>query len=420
MMGIGYACQLIGVPETSQRSLVMKNYTEELLTQVIRSNLEALDQIMTYNIEQQITLFRISSDLIPFGSNEINTVPWWETFKTEFQEIGNKAKRAGIRLSMHPGQYTVINSPKEDVVERAFLDLEYHAKVLDAMEMGLECKLVLHIGGVYGEKEIAIDRFIKRYQELSAVVKKRLVIENDDKNYTVEEVLKIGKSQGIPVIFDNLHHELNPPEERYTETYWIQKCMETWKVQDGRPKIHYSQQDQGKKKGSHSKTINATLFHAFYTRIKEFDLDIMLEVKDKNLSVVKCMNVIANEHQNKKLEVEWSKYKYTILEHSHKKYLEIRQLLREQNKYPVFVFYSLIEEAMGMEVSKGGAVNTADHVWGYFKKVATAKEKEQYLKKVKAFQEGTLSLASLKRFLWKMTCQYQEHYLLSSYYFYLE
>lgn len=419
-MNIGYACQVIGVLDTNQRGCVMKNCKEEKLTEVILANLEALDHIITYNIQNQIKLFRISSDLIPFGSSEINTIPWWKSFGPELQAIGNRAKNAGIRLSLHPGQYTVINSPHEEVVKRAVEDLKYHAKILDAMGMSLECKLILHIGGVYGDKEAAIKRFEQRYQILPENVKNRLVIENDDKNYNIAEVLRIGQALQIPVIFDNLHHELNPPMDSVSELIWIKKCMETWKKSDGRPKLHYSQQDEKKRRGSHSRTIKLKTFLSFYEPIKTFDLDIMLEVKDKNLSAIKCCNAIAVCNQNKKLEIEWSKYKYTVLEHSHKNYLSIRQLLKEQNNYPVVLFYELIEASLEMNVENGAAVNAADHIWGYFKKMATEKEKKQYFDKMKLFEEGKLPLSCVKHYLWKLTLNYQETYLLASYYFYLD
>ena len=137
-MNIGYACINVGTFETKMRSCLIKNATPEILSTLIQSNLEELDNILDYNIRNDIKLFRISSDIIPFGSHPINTLKWWEKFNNQLKEIGKKALENNIRLSMHPGQYTVINSLDEAVVKRSVADLKYHAKFLDSMGLGQE------------------------------------------------------------------------------------------------------------------------------------------------------------------------------------------------------------------------------------------------------------------------------------------
>lgn len=288
-MNIGYACLTNGVEDTSIKSCIMKNATEERLKELIAWNLNSLENMLHYNIANDIRLFRISSDIIPFGSSPVNQLPWWDIFEQEFERLGEKIKAHHMRLSMHPGQYTVLNSPKEEVVSRAIEDLRYHARVLSCLRTASECKIILHIGGVYGDKEMAIKRFIRNYQVLEQELKQRLVIENDDKCYSIEEVLRIGLSQSIPVVYDNLHHIANPGADFISHKYWIDECKKTWKQKDGVQKIHYSQQDKEKKLGSHSSTIHLEEFIQFYEELDREDLDIMLEVKDKNLSAIRCM-----------------------------------------------------------------------------------------------------------------------------------
>ena len=152
-MSIGYACLTIGVQNTNLKSCIAKNVDEEKLLDLISNNLNSLENIIEYNIKNNIKLFRISSDLIPFGSSKINSIPWEKIFLSKFGEIGDKIKTSGMRVSMHPGQYTVINSPNIEVVNRAIDDLNYHTKVLDSLGVGSEHKIVLHIGGVYNDKE---------------------------------------------------------------------------------------------------------------------------------------------------------------------------------------------------------------------------------------------------------------------------
>lgn len=414
MQNIGYACLTVGVPGTRQRTCTAGNASPELLLRLIESNLDALHKIIDYNIQSGIRLFRISSDIIPFGSHPVNTLNWSEIFSDQLQALGRKAIAAGMRLSMHPGQYTVLNSPDADVVRRAVEDLRYHASFLDALGLSCEHKIILHVGGVYGDKAAATERFIREYRLLDPNIQQRLVIENDDRQYTVAEVLSIGKSEGIPVVFDNLHNRVNP-DNRFSETEWIAACAGTWKPEDGRPKIHYSQQDQGKRPGSHSATLDVSEFIRFYSAVSDRDLDIMVEVKDKNLSAMKCINAISAPGI-RRLEKEWGRYKYLILEHSPQNYRAIRELLKDKRAYPVADFYRLIDESIAAAVKPGNAVTAAQHVWGYFKDVADPKTKQAFEKLLLKVGESGSALA-LKRLLWRLAGEQAQFYLLDSLYF---
>ena len=418
-MKIGYACLAVGVKDTNYRTCIMKNATDERLTELISHNLCSLENIIDYNIKNDIKLFRVTSDLIPFGSSSVNTLNWSDMFKEQFKKIAEKIKNNNMRISMHPGQYTVLNSPKEDVVKRAIEDLEYHTKVLENLGVGQNGKIILHIGGVYGDKESAIKQFIETYEGLDKTIKRHLVIENDDKSYTLEDVLSISKQTGIPVVFDNLHHNINSYEKEKSDRYWIEECKSTWKEEDGDQKIHYSQQDKEKRRGSHSKTIDSKEFYEFYKSLKRDDIDIMLEVKDKNLSAIKCINLITKDKNIKKLELEWSKYKYKILENSHKSYLSIRTLLKEKSNYPVLDFYQLIEDALQMESNKGNELNAINHIWGYFKDITTEKERKSFKKKLENFENDKVTLVSIKNILLKLAIKYDQNYLIQSYYFYI-
>lgn len=413
-MNIGYACLTEGVLNTRLKTCNLKNATPERLKSVIQSNLDSLENMIEYNIKNRIKLLRISSDIVPFGSHPINTLPWWDIFANRLKEIGDKAKSNGIRLTMHPGQYTVLNSPSLDVVERAVKELQYHARFLDAMNLNSESKMILHIGGVYGDKKSAIQRFIKQYRLLDENIKNRLVIENDDKQYNISDVLSIGESEGIPVVFDNLHNELNS-SDLHSEFEWISLCKKTWKPKDGHQKIHYSQQAANKRNGSHSETIDVEKFLNFYKNIPDSNTDIMLEVKDKNLSAVKCVNAISSPKIGR-LEKEWGRYKYLILEHSPRIYNEIRQLLKPKDAYPVVDFYKLIDEAMRTPISGGKAVNVAQHIWGYVSNLADEKESNRFEKNLGKVNIGG-STTAVKRTLWKLSVERKQQYLLDSLYF---
>ena len=293
-MKIGYACIPLTTKARTNRRLLLKNYSEDKLKILIEQNLNDLKAILVHNLKNNIYMFRISSDIIPLASHEINTFAWEIYYKEKLKDIGVFTKANHIRLSMHPGQYTVLNSPSGEVVLRAIKDLEYHCKFLDSLGIDYTNKIILHIGGVYGDKPSAKERFINNFQALNPSIKKRLAIENDEKSFSLDDVLEISKVINIPVIFDNLHNACYG-DNSYSINEIYNKVSATWKAEDGNIKVHYSQQAEGKQKGSHSDTIDTDAFLDYYNKVKEFDPDIMLEVKDKDISAIKCIELLRSQ-----------------------------------------------------------------------------------------------------------------------------
>jgi UV DNA damage endonuclease len=417
-MRIGYACLTRGIPYTDFKGVTSKNATPERLTEITGHNLNTLANILRYNAEDGLNMFRLSSDLIPFGSSPVNTTRWWEHFRPELEELGGLIKDNDIRISMHPGQYTVLNSPDPDVVSRAVDDLEYHSLVLDSLGLDRRAKIIIHIGGVYGDKKEAIVRFKESYKKLPERVKDRLIIENDERLYSIQEVLEIGTDLGIPVVFDNLHHQVKLGDGK--DSMWIGEAAKTWKVEDGIQKIHYSQQDPDKNPGAHSETIDVKQLVQYIERNIHHDLDIMLEVKDKNLSARKAINAVIDTGRIESLEREWSRYKYNVLEGSPENYQRIRELLKDKGSYPVEEFYSLVDGAIyNTSPSQGTVINGIDHVWGYFKDVASEKDKVRFRRELERFKGGRLSLRAIKNSLWRLNEKYRDPYLLKSYYFHI-
>jgi len=416
-MSIGYACLTLGVPFTDMKKCLIKNADEVRLNQLIAANLCALERMVDYNLRNGIKLFRISSDIIPFASSPVNSIRWSEDYAFQLAEIGRKIRTGGMRVSMHPGQYTVLNSPNAQTVENAIRELDYHALFLDSLGLDASHKIILHLGGAYGDKSLAIKRFTERYQALDDRVKARLVIENDDKIYNIQEVLETGLDNRIPVVFDNLHHQANHGGDGGGEQNWIAECAKTWGRDDGRQKIHYSQSNPRKKVGAHSLSIDIDAFLHFYENLALPKPDIMLEVKDKNISAIKCVLCTAEKGEMGALEREWGRYKYLVLEHSQAIYNQIRILLKDKSAYPAVAFYRLVEEAMRIHIPVGGAVNAATHVWGYFKDCASQRQKADFLKYIDGYAKGIVPLFSLKHKLLSLALEHKQTYLLESYYF---
>jgi UV DNA damage endonuclease len=387
-MSIGYACLTLGVHNTDLKTCMIKNADEARLTSLIAGNLNALERMIDYNIKNNIHMFRISSDIIPFASSPVNKIPWAETFGERLAAIGSKIRQSGMRVSMHPGQYTVLNSPSETTAENAALDLRYHADFLDSLQVNASNKIILHIGGAYDDRQSAVQRFGRRYQALDDHIKARLIIENDDRIYNIQEVLEIGLRNGIPVVYDNLHHRVNPCREAGSDAGWISLCAQTWQPADGPQKIHYSQTDPLKKLGAHSLSIEIDEFLRFYNGLHEPKPDIMLEVKDKNISAIKCLLCAAGTGSIGTLEREWGRYKYLVLERSQPIYQEIRDLLKDKAACPALEFFRLTQSALARPVGLGDALNAAEHVWGYFKDVASVRQKADFLKGLDSCLQG--------------------------------
>ena len=407
---IGYASMNEDVTPNTYKTLRKDNIDEDNLFQIIKHNLTVLEKTIDYNIKNHNKMFRVSSSLIPFGSSPLNILDWGEVFKEEFVRMREKIEINHIRISAHPGQYTVLNSPNKEVVIRAIADLKYHVKLIKLLSPCKNSKIILHIGGVYGNKEEAMNRFIDVYvNQLSEEIKSHLVIENDDRLYTVEDVLWISSQTKIPVVFDNLHHAINASLQNKSMENIVNDVVATWREE--KPKFHYSQQAIGKRAGAHSDTINLEKFIKDYQEIYAFvDVDIMLEVKDKNRSFIK-VNQYFNSSQTI-LEQEWARYKYYAMSKSQKAYNELRLIFRNNNATDPILFYKWIDDIQYLEPNIKSEINAFSHVWGYFKKFATIKEKEAYLK----FIENQ-DIKAMVRHLKKLSNKYEIKQLQNSYYF---
>jgi UV DNA damage endonuclease len=292
-MKIGYPCINRSIGCKSDRTFRIKNYSEERLKEIVENNLSCLLKILRFNVNKELLFFRITSDLVPFASHPICKFPWQVYFGDHFREIGDFITKNKIRISMHPDQFIVLNSKKKEVLENSVRELKYQSDVMEAMKLDKNHKIQIHVGGVYGDKKKSIRRFNERYHDLNETIKKRLVIENDDRSYTVSDCLLVSKATGIPVLFDYFHHQLNSNKEDLSETLGL--ISDTWKRIDGIPMVDYSSQGPEKRPKSHAEKIDIGDFENFISRSRPYDIDIMLEIKDKEKSALKALKVAKND-----------------------------------------------------------------------------------------------------------------------------
>ena len=288
-MRIGYPCINRSIGCRSDRKFRLASFNGERFFTTIASNISCLRQILEWNLFHDILFFRISSDIIPFASHQVCKFPWQNHFADELALIGGYILESGIRISMHPDQFIVINSPDEKIVSRSIDELAYHATLLDLMELDCMAKIQLHVGGLYGNPGESIARFIRVYNQMDPAISRRLVVENDDSRFTAADCLEIHEQTGIPVLFDIFHHSCKNNGEDVRAI--LQRTGETWKITDGIPMLDYSSQHPEKRAGGHAEHVDINDFQGFLELSRPYDLDIMLEIKDKETSALAAISL---------------------------------------------------------------------------------------------------------------------------------
>jgi UV DNA damage endonuclease len=292
-MRIGYPCINRSVGCSPSHTFRLASYSDTRLVETVQANLSCLEKILLYNASRRLLFFRITSDLVPFASHPVCTFTWQEHFSEDFRRIGEYVKGHNFRISMHPDQFVLLNTPYQDIFERSIADLICQVQVLDLMELNTTAKVQLHVGGIYGDKTAGIDRFVNAYERLEDPVKKRLVIENDERLYSVADCLSIHERTGIPVLLDVFHHSIYNNHERIEDL--LAPVCSTWKNPDGIPMIDYSSQQPGKRAGAHAESIDEEDFRSFLKGSMPYDIDIMLEIKDKEKSALSALAIAHND-----------------------------------------------------------------------------------------------------------------------------
>lgn len=280
---LGYACVPVTIDETSSHTITYTNYKKlgkrgnEKLDSVIKSNFESLEKILMYNIKNDITFFRMTSELLPLLTHPEVHYDFFNQYKSNFKKIGNIIKYNNLRVDMHPSAYTVLNSINNDVVTSTINILKNYQKMYEYMD--IKSYLVIHIGSKANGKKESIKRFVNNFNKLPKKVQQLIVIENDDKSFNIRNVLNICEKLSIPMVLDYHHFKVNKNNEKIED--YIERIFNTWNVL---PKIHFSSPKDKKNKRAHHDYINVDDFIDFLERIKftNRDFDVMIEAKKKD------------------------------------------------------------------------------------------------------------------------------------------
>ena len=259
------------------------------------ANAKDIVKMLRWNDKYGIKFLRLSSEMFPFASHPEYGYKLAPFVSKELAEAGKVAAELGHRLTTHPGQYTQLGSPRKPVIDNAIRDLDYHNELLSLLKLppqqDRDAVMILHLGGVFGDKAATLDRFRENYQKLSQGVKNRLVLENDDVSWSVHELLPLCEELNIPMVLDFHHHNIIFDPEQIREgtkdiVNLFPRILATWKRRNITPKMHYSEPTPsaitGRQRRKHNPRV-ATLPPC------PPDMDLMIEAKDKEQAVFELM-----------------------------------------------------------------------------------------------------------------------------------
>lgn len=302
-MRLGYCCINLSLRDegiTANRGMIKRTWQEQGLaraSELALLNLRDLHTIIQWNIEHDIRVYRMSSDIFPWMSEyKFEDLPNFNVIRDTLQAIGHLAIRNNIRLSFHPGQFDVLASPNPSVVDKTIWDLDQHARIMDLMGLpkSHHAAINIHIGGSYGDKESALARFCENFKRLAPSTRARLVVENDDKSsqFSVKDLYDgVYKVVGCPITFDHLHHRFCTGGLSAHDAAHL--AASTWGQVT--PLQHYS---SSRSLYEDSSAIDRSHADYIYDFIPSYglDVDVEIEAKAKDLAVLKYRQDLVSNH----------------------------------------------------------------------------------------------------------------------------
>jgi UV DNA damage endonuclease len=257
-------------------------------------------------------MYRMATGLAPYASH-----PELTGFRDQPREcaealarVGRRARGLGVRLSTHPGQYTVLNSGDERTARLAVDELEVQAELLDGMGLGREAVVVLHVGSAAGGVDAALDRFERNFALLSDAARNRLVLENDDRHFGLCDVLRLSRRIARPVVWDVLHHHCHDPAG-ISDREALTLALATW-PEGITPKIHFwspktAIAERRRRVGrrverslvlpqlrAHADLVDPIAFEHFVRGTAPgLSFDVMLEAKAKDLALLRLRDQLS-------------------------------------------------------------------------------------------------------------------------------
>lgn len=299
-MSLGLCCQYIEPVRKRTGNVVYKNIIEEKTLQLgaFKAGKYPLSRIRStyhHNVDQHIKLvprlvelnirsFRLSSCLLPLWDQNSQMIKDDAILVGKLAKLGKLFTNNGIRVTTHPGQFTVLSSDSANVVKNSITELEYHAWVFDVMGLPLSSYAAINI---HGGKANRSDSIVNVCRSLPDNIRLRLTLENDEKCYNVSQLLDIHDRCGVPVVFDSHHFTFNTGNMSFAQAF--DDTRSTWG--SIKPLQHLSNTEPGMENAA----FNQRRAHSQYIhRIPDMQLealrndtiDVDVEAKHKNLALL--------------------------------------------------------------------------------------------------------------------------------------
>ncbi len=278
------------------RRLPNRQEALQRLTHIAGGNLESTAALLRHAAEHGIELYRFSSRLIPLlGHPDTEERDFFRYLDRDFRVLGQIVRAHGMRVSFHPDHFVVLSSPLEAVQDTSLRTLGFHLRMIDAMELGGRVRLVVHVGGAYGDRSAALGRFAANVMRLPPRIRTALAVENDDRSFTAAEVLAGAADLGLPVVIDTLHHRCNGGAKEPLGGL-LQQAFRTWPEGEP-PKVHLSSPRDEANPRAHADFISLAdgldLLEA--ARPLGQDFDVMIEAKEKDRALLRLCEELGRQ-----------------------------------------------------------------------------------------------------------------------------
>ena len=293
---LGYTCDNITLKREcsvyTSRSCIKKTFETkglEHISGLALANCLDLLQLLEWNHERGIHLYRMTSKLFPWaGHYELGDLPDFPVIEEALSAAGQLARASNQRITNHPSCYIKLAATNEELIGQSVRDLEVQSRIFDMMgyKPSHVNKINIHVGGVYGNKQKAMDRFAETFHGLSPGLRSRLAVENDDSanSYAVDDLLVLHEMTGIPITFDFHHYQFCPGAMTKKEAF--EAAIGTW-PRGIRPVVHWSEMPEcPTRRKSHPHSHSNFVYGPLDLFGYEEDVDVMIESKAKEAALL--------------------------------------------------------------------------------------------------------------------------------------
>ena len=258
---LGFACKWIDTPEqcdgikatddarqyntggttVSWLNRQNKDVAEQKLWDLMVGNIESIRRLVERvgTLDEHLRMVRLGSDILPVYTHDDWRYFWQRTDVIEYCErhfiqVGDLARTNNVRLSFHPGQFTVLASDNPDIVNRSIEEFEYHATMARWMGFGQkfqDFKINVHIAGRQGPQGVRL-----AYNRLSPEARNCITIENEEISYGLDDCISI--CDVVPIVLDIHHHFIKTGEYISPLDPRVDQVVQSWR--GVRPTFHYS------------------------------------------------------------------------------------------------------------------------------------------------------------------------------------